>query len=672
MYFSKILVALSLIVTIACSPDAPASQVAAQTSDRATGIALLQRATEHHANRQYAEAVALYDSALVHLPQITDWISVFAAASLAQKGDTAGVERRMGNVDDTLAGQWGWRARVRAYEKAGLPTRAIELATSATTSGTASKRAEAWYRIAELQRDSQDPTAQRAGLLNAIREAPGSDPARDAALEIAAMTDLSSTEQILVARTLMRTGDLVRGTRLMESALKIAPEADRAQIRFELGRVLFGAGKYADASRHLRAVTGKNALAADARYLLARSIYRQSRVPEGKRVLQSVVTDFRATSAATRALFLLGDLAHDDGKLDEAVRFFERAAAAPAKTDETALALMRLGDIAFVRGNYVAAAAIFKSFANRYPNGALNDQAIFWSAMSNIKAGQNAAANVQLQELRRSAPISYYAMRAAAIQGASPIENTKATVVADTENVRKGLEAGLDRWQLLREVGWDQAAGFELSRFRQRLADDRLALVTLAEELNARDAPHLGIAIGRELLAAGAPRDNRMLKIMYPMPYIGLIQRNATEHGLDPFFIAGVIRQESRFNPKAVSVAGAIGLMQVMPATGRQIQRNSDGAGAADRLSDPEVNIKLGSRFLADLSQIYGSRMDAILIAYNAGPTRADRWRRFPEFATEDLFIERIPFTETRDYVKAVKLNTAIYRALYASPKSAD
>ena len=84
------------------------------------------------------------------------------------------------------------------------------------------------------------------------------------------------------------------------------------------------------------------------------------------------------------------------------------------------------------------------------------------------------------------------------------------------------------------------------------------------------------------------------------------------------------------------------------------------------------MNVKLGTRFLADLLKTYGHRVDAVLIAYNAGPTRASRWSNFPEFQTQELFIERIPFDETRNYVKIVKLNAAIYRALYLEPAAGD
>ena len=174
-------------------------------------------------------------------------------------------------------------------------------------------------------------------------------------------------------------------------------------------------------------------------------------------------------------------------------------------------------------------------------------------------------------------------------------------------------------------------------------------------------AGQTGDATGRELLQQGEAWNARLLRIMFPMPYQDIIRREARGRGLDPFFVTALMRQESRFNHQAVSGAGAIGLMQVMPATGRQL----GGAMTRERLMEPEVNIRLGTKFLADLMAMYDSREDAVLVAYNAGPSRMNRWQAFPEFRSPDLFVERIPFNETRDYVKVVRVNTTIYRALY-------
>jgi soluble lytic murein transglycosylase len=106
--------------------------------------------------------------------------------------------------------------------------------------------------------------------------------------------------------------------------------------------------------------------------------------------------------------------------------------------------------------------------------------------------------------------------------------------------------------------------------------------------------------------------------------------------------------------------------MQVMPATGRGLARRA-GVGTLDaaRLKDPETNVKLGTLFLADQVRRYRTLAE-VFAAYNAGPGRVARWRAFPEYRDEDLFVERIPFEETRDYVKKVKLYAGVYEMLYA------
>jgi soluble lytic murein transglycosylase len=157
-----------------------------------------------------------------------------------------------------------------------------------------------------------------------------------------------------------------------------------------------------------------------------------------------------------------------------------------------------------------------------------------------------------------------------------------------------------------------------------------------------------------------------LLRLVYPFPYRATIEREARRNGLDPFLVAGLIRQESGFHPAARSPAGALGLMQIMPATGTSLARELGiGSFRPARLTEPELNIRMGTRYLATMLARYDGRVGDALAAYNAGPTRMARWRAFPEHADPELFAERLPFTETRDYVRIVQTNAAIYRALY-------
>jgi soluble lytic murein transglycosylase len=155
---------------------------------------------------------------------------------------------------------------------------------------------------------------------------------------------------------------------------------------------------------------------------------------------------------------------------------------------------------------------------------------------------------------------------------------------------------------------------------------------------------------------------NELWDIFFPVRHIRLIKENAAGHDLDPNLILALIRQESAFQESACSSADARGLMQILPATGRSLAREARMARFTVRmLYQPETNIALGTRHLASLLQRYGGRVELALAAYNAGHGRVDRWLQ--EFGDADVmeFVERIPFSETRGYVRQVLSSKAHY-----------
>ena len=218
----------------------------------------------------------------------------------------------------------------------------------------------------------------------------------------------------------------------------------------------------------------------------------------------------------------------------------------------------------------------------------------------------------------------------------------------------------------LREAGLDDGAAAHVDAMRTAVWDSDELVLRLGASLNDAGYTIDGIRLGWELADRGRDWDCALLRVVYPFPYRDLLTSRAEELALDPWLVAGLVRQESAFHPTIVSPAGAIGLMQVMPATGRQLARAS---GVRDfttaTLDNAEINVHLGTRFLSDLFERYDGDVTLFLSAYNAGPTRANRWRRLPEAADPERFTERIPFAETRGYVKNVTRNRELYRWLY-------
>ncbi|MBA2474785.1 MAG: lytic transglycosylase domain-containing protein [Actinobacteria bacterium] len=148
------------------------------------------------------------------------------------------------------------------------------------------------------------------------------------------------------------------------------------------------------------------------------------------------------------------------------------------------------------------------------------------------------------------------------------------------------------------------------------------------------------------------------VRLVYPLRYEHIVQAHARNYRLDPALLAAVIYQESRFRPRAESPSGAIGLMQLLPATAQGIAVRTGGTRfRVDDLYDPELNVRYGSWYLRHLLDKYGEERMA-LAAYNAGQANVDRWRREGG---------GIRFTETRHYVDQVLENRGLYARAYAA-----
>ncbi|MCI1956094.1 MAG: lytic transglycosylase domain-containing protein [Oscillospiraceae bacterium] len=160
----------------------------------------------------------------------------------------------------------------------------------------------------------------------------------------------------------------------------------------------------------------------------------------------------------------------------------------------------------------------------------------------------------------------------------------------------------------------------------------------------------------------------RFLQKMYPRTYSGIVEREARQNGLDPNLVYSVIRQESNFDPDVKSHAGAVGLMQLTPATFEWLQKREQAASvrSGNALYLPDVNIRYGCRFLSFLLKKYGRRRTA-LCAYNAGMGRVDSWLKDGRTSRNGKDLDRIPYPETRDYVRKVEQNYTQYRQLYQS-----
>ncbi len=156
---------------------------------------------------------------------------------------------------------------------------------------------------------------------------------------------------------------------------------------------------------------------------------------------------------------------------------------------------------------------------------------------------------------------------------------------------------------------------------------------------------------------------------LFPKAYWTDLRKYSVLNGLDPYLVASLIRQESEFNALALSRANAVGLMQLLPKTGKSVAKQVKLKGySAPQLYTPAVNLELGTRYFKEMVDKYNGQFEYALAAYNAGTDRVGDWLGQGHYRDPQEFVESIPFTETREYVQAILRNANVYRQLYGTP----
>ncbi|MBI2679715.1 MAG: transglycosylase SLT domain-containing protein [Candidatus Solibacter usitatus] len=228
----------------------------------------------------------------------------------------------------------------------------------------------------------------------------------------------------------------------------------------------------------------------------------------------------------------------------------------------------------------------------------------------------------------------------------------------------------LERARCLQSFGFQDWAETEL---RYGARHDGQPHVIAMELAKTAKVPYIGMRWMKSLVPdyLATPFDQlpaRFWQYLFPLPYQKDLVQNAKLQNLDPYVVAGLIRQESEFNPAAISRKNAYGLTQILPPTGRELaRRNGVPKFRTGMLLQPAINLKLGTRYLRGLLDQWGGNWAETLASYNAGKSRVNEWITWDTFREPAEFIETIPFTETREYVQAVLRNAALYKRLYGA-----
>ncbi|HEX2120863.1 MAG TPA: transglycosylase SLT domain-containing protein, partial [Thermoanaerobaculia bacterium] len=373
-------------------------------------------------------------------------------------------------------------------------------------------------------------------------------------------------------------------------------------------------------------------------------------------VLNALITRAQAKNQDAYVQELVAELVKLDPNADPALQhFWDKAWAA------------------YSRGDLATAKKLFRYIADTYTHPNVRRQSEYWYARVIERQGAKEEAAAIYRKLADAPYADLYAMHAVS-RGAPRREEKSNPLKKDGPDWRELAEKEMPQeLQLAYELTALSAMREAYLEIRKNM---RRANVRFAEALMAdvHNAAGNKIAMYRSLRRAWpqlatVEQDTvpkYFIRMYYPLRYEDHIDEYSEKNNLDPMLVRALILQESYYNPKARSPVGATGLMQLMPPTAKEHSRRLGIAFAASRLENPEVNIQLGTYHLRMLIDMFRGNEYLAIISYNAGQGNVLKWRRGGPGKPIDEFLESVPFSETRNYVKRITLLRSTYKRLTA------
>lgn len=652
------LVALVLSST-ACQNPKPsqkdsAAVLASDTTQRvlsAEDRALVLRARELDRADSLDAARSAYEQAAQKVPRLSDWLYLRAAGVTGDSSARAAyyaklrtdVARDRVRVTDAIARERtrDFAGAIRAYNALGQRLDALRLRINPPA-------------------DDASRTAARGELLSFISNSNTPADTREAIdLFDKVFTTTTPSEELIIARAANKSGLPDRAATAYAKAL--GARLGDVDDNVGYGSVLYRLRRYADAATQLAKVRAPPKLAAAAQYQRARAQIALGNTEVGRSTLRAITTAYPKDTSAASALLLLADLATDDNRDQDARQTLNALLKRFPTGRHATSARFRAGMIAYIQGDRKNAAAVFDSLVARDSGSTEALAARYWAGRSYAALGDKTRSKARWRSIIAKEPLSYYAVVAA-----RRLDTTLVAPDRSPANYARvpAIDTAMNRIVALKDVGMEVEAGLENDGLFREALGNPTRMIATAHALAGTDQASRSIALGRRAIdEIGHSPEN--YRLYFPVLERETLISSSKENGLDPVLVAALIRQESNFNPLATSPAGARGLMQLMPAVGKAVA-DTKGIGPwdPDLLYQPAINIKLGTAHLSGLAHRY-PEVVKVLAAYNAGESRVEKWSSKVGAADPEVFTERIPFVETRDYVRTILRNRAYYQALY-------
>lgn len=561
------------------------------------------------------------------------------------------------------------------------------------------------YEIAMATENRDAAVAATRRLVVDHRRDPGTVASVDVVLSRFGTSSLSDRDLLSFAsflRSQRRLGDARRLLRELDGRRLSA--ADRESLQIQWASYHYAAGAYSQAARLAKPAFNDRGNRRESMLILARSYRRLGQKHSAARLYERFAEVFPNDIKAAEALYVALRLYDDLGDTRGEARVTETMRRSYPSTYFGRLAAFREARAQIASGAHDRAIS-FLEYRLKRSNGT-DETALFYMSRLLRTTGDNERSGLLLNELAKIDPYSFYLTPSVPLDYRRPATASVGTIsregllellaAAEIEKERAMVriagtigDAGIppEVEACVARAEWFFASGFrdwaerELAAARPYCDGNAHATMVVADVFERYAMPWRSVRLyqrARDETPWQTRRefDAEWRRLLYPIPYPAQVLENATRYGLPPHLAYAMIREESRFDSGAVSRAGAIGLMQLMPATAREVARELElSFWDESDLLEPEVNITFGIWYASSLLSRGDNNFLWMLAAYNAGPSNARRWFPSAEMTDEEAigYVDDIDFRETRYYVQRIVESANVYHALYfARPGGAD
>ncbi|HEX5719398.1 MAG TPA: lytic transglycosylase domain-containing protein [Thermoanaerobaculia bacterium] len=385
-----------------------------------------------------------------------------------------------------------------------------------------------------------------------------------------------------------------------------------------------------------------------------------------RKVGQMGAADPELAIKALRSLYK--DLADDS--FEESIEVLRQLRRLAARDTTGASHLWQRGWREYGRSNFSSAIGYWTELFALYPDDSAGRRGRYWSARSFEALGETERAQQIYREVASADTTDLYRKNALIrLRGKAPAVDERGVEVWPDDPT-------LHRARLLTDLGLEELAIAEMELVGlpgKATADERArkALEALVQSRNGERRKSM-LTIREAFPALGGPHQATLpeaaLRLYYPLDYQDTVRAWATQNRLPLHLVYGIIRQESAFDTQAQSWAGARGLMQLMPATARELAGKAGLSYSHDKLSDPAFNLRLGTTYFSQVLNMFDSNVELALAGYNGGPYRIKRMWKESRSKELDRFLEGLDLEESKTYVKRILVLSDSYRQLYPLP----